>query len=1399
MIKNILIYLICTLFLFIANANAEDWNNTTPNELLVKFTESPSYIEKDTKGIIETNLIEMNYLNQRWNLIELTPLYPSYHKNTILDNIYKLKFSPNDNLMQILKEYEQLSNIIYITPNYLRQYCSTPNDPEFTEQWALQNIEAPACWDFQRGNKKIIIGIIDSGVDYEHPDLKDNIWINTAETGLDSLGNDKSSNGIDDDNNGYIDDYRGWDFTDAPNMPGTGDYTERDNDPYDDNGHGTHVAGIVGAVANNNEGISGILWDCQLMSLRAGFSTSMGGYLQDDDIASAIVYASDNDARVINMSFGDYRISPVLYDAILYAYSRGCILVAAAGNEGGSDEHIILYPARFNEVICVSNTDRYDHLVGSSSYGASVDIAAPGNAILSTYIGDNPNEHTYKLLSGTSMASPHIAAAAALLLSENPILNNEEIRQWLKSTADDMGEIGHDIEFGAGRLNLYNAIRTPLEAECYISYPNTGDGVSEDNLNIIGTASAIKFEHYELDYGIGESPINWYNIANSEYQIRDNILGILENINSMSEDELNIRLRLFTNDNQILEQHTLIIIDHSAPLITHNPIVSERWTEASLGYFVEWGTDDFTTGEIVFWQPSDSIGSIGYIKDIFYNDYHLFNLTDEVYNGTYNAYIISQNTANDSVMSDIFTFDITHTYIQEKIYEERMRLDVSGSLVEKLADTDGDGKLEIIAEGSLSSEYDNVYIYEIDSNNHLELIAMSDFGFLPRDVGDVNGDGKDEILGTGYKILDNANNNFQSILYGFALGSDERTILWQREDLIGGNLDDIDGDGKIDIIGLSDDQIYVCFDPLGANEELLLDNPTSETGYNSMNSQMAWGDTDNDGKLEILAGDTDGEFFIFEQIENLSRTFQLICLDDTLPLYDTRYVSIGDFDGDNQDEFIIGGYEIIDSYDPNTQQYIFYIYEHLSDNAFSPVWSTSIAGVSGCRLRSQNMDDNIDIEIIISAYPDLYIFKYDIDNNYIPIFYRPLSSSISTIASGDGDNDSAREIYIIDNYQLVLLEESETQEPIAPYGFIITPLNEYNISLNWQIMDEADSYKIYRGEHPDSLSLLVENITNTSYLDTTVNTNITYYYALSYLNGIIESQLSNILSATPEIPPSIIKTEFKAPRQISVWFNNSMNNTLQNAGYYNLLNYGLPSSVIVLSDNSQVLLTYQEDLIVDSCYTLIINGLESSNSVPMLIDTLYFCVPLDVSSPYLDDIIIIDKTHLDLYFNEILDKTSAENINNYKIEPNIIIESARQDDNNLCLIHLISSIMPESENEYELMVSNVADTSGNEINTITGGLYFFNIPFSSLSFFYTYPNPYYSDSGSGIIFQNVPTGSIIRIFNLAGEQIREFEIHTGMQNQLLWEIRSSEIASGIYIYVIEHNGENKIGKLAIAR
>ena len=94
---------------------------------------------------------------------------------------------------------------------------------------------------------------------------------------------------------------------------------------------------------------------------------------------------------------------------------------------------------------------------------------------------------------------------------------------------------------------------------------------------------------------------------------------------------------------------------------------------------------------------------------------------------------------------------------------------------------------------------------------------------------------------------------------------------------------------------------------------------------------------------------------------------------------------------------------------------------------------------------------------------------------------------------------------------------------------------------------------------------------------------------------------------------------------------------------------------------------------------------------------------------------------------------------------------------------------------------------------------FFNIPFSSLSFFYTYPNPYYSDSGSGIIFQNVPTGSIIRIFNLAGEQIREFEIHTGMQNQLLWEIRSSEIASGIYIYVIEHNGENKIGKLAIAR
>ncbi len=179
------------------------------------------------------------------------------------------------------KEFDDLastkSEIIYTQHNYLNKMLSvTPNDPRYNEQWGLKSIKTNNAWDIEKGNEQVIIGIIDSGVDYNHPDLSNNIWINH---------NEIPYNGIDDDDNGFIDDWQGWDFTDTDILDALGDFNERDNDPMDDLGHGTHCAGIISAMTNNNIGIAGVSWFCKLMNIRAGFRTTAGGYLEDDDVS----------------------------------------------------------------------------------------------------------------------------------------------------------------------------------------------------------------------------------------------------------------------------------------------------------------------------------------------------------------------------------------------------------------------------------------------------------------------------------------------------------------------------------------------------------------------------------------------------------------------------------------------------------------------------------------------------------------------------------------------------------------------------------------------------------------------------------------------------------------------------------------------------------------------------------------------------------------------------------------------------------------------------------------------------------------------------------------------------------------------------------------------------------
>ena len=346
--------------------------------------------------------------------------------------------------------------------------ATTPNDTDFSlqthhNQNTDADIDSPEAWDIETGNGTVVLAVIDSGVDLDHQDLASRIWTNSDETDGDS---------DDDDGNGYADDRNGWDFVGDSNDLGAPD-PDNDANPAPDGGddagvtHGTHVAGIAAARGNNSEGGAGVTWSSQIMPLRALNDQGSG---TTTAIVEAINYATANGADVMNMSFGSSGDDESMSAAVADAVAAGVVMVAAVGNDTADLNVTPFYPACYSGVIGVAATDETDAQAWFSNYGSDcVDISAPGNNIYSTLYTDDPTygfEDDYGYESGTSMASPVVAGAAALLLETDSNFTRTEIQDFLEGNADD---VGLGTSMGAGRLNVYAAL---LEATGGVSAPS---------------------------------------------------------------------------------------------------------------------------------------------------------------------------------------------------------------------------------------------------------------------------------------------------------------------------------------------------------------------------------------------------------------------------------------------------------------------------------------------------------------------------------------------------------------------------------------------------------------------------------------------------------------------------------------------------------------------------------------------------------------------------------------------------------------------------------------------------------------------------------------------------------------------------------------------------------------
>lgn len=339
-------------------------------------------------------------------------------------------------------------SVLAVQPNYFYSLLTTPNDPQYPTpgMWGLPKISAPDAWKLTTGSSEVVVAVIDTGMRLTHEDLAANLWINPDEI---------PGNGIDDDGNGFIDDVHGWDFR------------FDDNDPSDQHGHGTHVAGTIGAVGNNGIGTVGVNWNVRLMPIKIYSQAA-------NDTTSAMLINAYNYVRIMKLRGVNIRVTNNSYggcneacgfdqatkDAIDALGDAGVLNIFAAGNNNRNTDEMPFYPGSYDSpsILNVANSTSADVRASTSNFGvATVDLAAPGSAILST---TNGSDSSYGGSSGTSMAAPHVAGAAALLAAHRPDLSAASLKATLMNTVDELPAWQGLVRTG-GRLNVFAAMQSP--------------------------------------------------------------------------------------------------------------------------------------------------------------------------------------------------------------------------------------------------------------------------------------------------------------------------------------------------------------------------------------------------------------------------------------------------------------------------------------------------------------------------------------------------------------------------------------------------------------------------------------------------------------------------------------------------------------------------------------------------------------------------------------------------------------------------------------------------------------------------------------------------------------------------------------------------------------------------
>ena len=1365
---------------------------------------------------------------QKQNNITFKAILPETKQ---LINTYKLQQFQNQ-VVELSKYYViENSNAIsklagdpdieFIEPNHIYhiEQVSLPNDSLFPEQWALKTIYATEAWQKATG-RGIIIGMVDTGIDFEHPDLIHQTAINSKEDANHNgtfepwnvnetrNGITGDLNGIDEDSNGYIDDVIGYDFVDESTAY-FGDWANPDPIPTDEHGHGTSVAGVLSAEGNNKIGIIGLAYNSKILTARA---FNAGGEGEADDIAQSIIYLALNGAKIINCSFGDYFRSQLENDAVLFAQSLGCIIVASSGNEGRSDPH---FPSDQEGVISVGGCIEGGKIWSGSSYGVNLSLIAPAVNIATCDRNGN-----YRNISGTSFSAPYVSAAIALILETDSTLKSNEIKSLLITTAHKLNQDGWDARGANGILDVFNALSYIGKGNLEINYPKqfeTFDKTKTSKIPIIANIMTPLFQSYQLQIAKSKNyTFTDYPISGNQAVINDT-LGLLD-IGQLQDSIYTISLKINLQNGQFLRLNKSIQIISSNSRNRINTLKTVSAYKNGKKIQIIAATTDFPSKFWIEVQKADNPDLHYRVDQVINNSTeHYLELNDLFASGDYIGTAYS-SIGNSDTANAIFNFNFVAASFSEYNYITKPYSLKRGYLFNSVNDFYQSDIPTVIINDLSDFDIGKTEIYNF-KENHFILKDSSLDGWIPVKIGKSPIDNAPALLSImyGHSILTTSPNNGGNPYSKAIFQSNVGQTLW------GDNLFDIDNDGKDEMIAYNDTNfvIYRFTNGTYQYEKSIPKPKLSEKFTISMSSVV--GDFDKDGKIEIFIPDIYGRFAIY-QYNN--QDFQLEYLDSSIYINqepNPRITSI-DLDGDGTPSIIIGTINTNQLFGEKANStepiWTFRLIKANDINTYTTAWEENFTGVRsgfhkeiGISFRNGttvgNLDNDTGDELCISTFPNFMVMKWNKNSSeFTPIWIYKYAFSNSAIIY-DFDKNGIADIGIatVDSTRFFELEDY-LSKPSKPIISDASSIDENTIRIKFEKVPNAQIYKIYQVEiQPDGSSFIT--LKATTNLDSIIISNLsagTYYYflmtAIDSSKKIIESDFSELLEIFTHNRFKPVDVEALSNRSLIVKFNGKLRNYHVDNAICKIINKDtemsiIPNSLQLASDTSLILTL--DNPLASGNYQLNIASFRDYYGSHTIPDSLDFEI-IEQPKPdelYLTSLKVLSPTLILIYFNDYVERTSAETIANYSLNPfgNIIVASRNDPDSNAVMLRL-SEVIRERDltgTEYSITARDINSINSKKMTEGPGNTLSFVLTKGNLNEIYAFPNPVRLSKDESLSFGNLTMQAEITIMNINGKELAKIQ-ETDANGGVRWNLQDktgNKLGVGIYLYKI--TGKNSDG------